>query len=179
MASTIGSVLTVVVLAVSASAQVPKGNVFIGYSYLSADTGLGRQSVNGWNASLEGKVLPFIGLVGDFSGHYGGSQCTASIPPVCGKIPGTLNTFLFGLRISASAAGVRPFAHAMFGASHERTRGSVVASDTAFATAIGGGLDFRLAPVLGWRVQGDYLQTRFFNSTQNNVRLSTGLVLRF
>jgi len=68
MASTIGSVLTVVVLAVSASAQVPKGNVFIGYSYLSADTGLGRQSVNGWNASLEGKVLPFIGVVGDSAG---------------------------------------------------------------------------------------------------------------
>jgi hypothetical protein len=40
-------------------------------------------------------------------------------------------------------------------------------------------LDFRLAPVLGWRLQGDYLQTRLFNSTQNNVRLSTGLVLRF
>lgn len=179
MRSRIGPVLTAVLLAISSDAQMPKGNAFIGYSYLNADTGLGRQSVNGWNASLEGKIFPFVGLVGDFSGHYGGSQCTASMPPACSKIPGTVNTFLFGLRVSASAVGVRPFVHALFGGVHEKTGGSVIASDTAFATAIGGGLDFRLAPVLGWRVQGDYLQTRLFNNTQNNVRLSTGVVLRF
>lgn len=179
MGSKIGPALTVVILALSSAAQVPKGNAFIGYSYLNADTEVGHQSVNGWNASVEGKVFPFVGVVGDFSGYYGGSQCTASIPPVCSKTPGTVSTFLLGLRISASASGVRPFIHAMFGSAHEKTGGIVTTSDTSFATALGGGLDFRLAPVLGWRVQGDYLQTRLFNSTQNNVRLSTGLVLRF
>jgi hypothetical protein len=28
-------------------------------------------------------------------------------------------------------------------------------------------------------VQGDMLQTRFFSNTQNNFRLSTGIVLHF
>ena len=56
---------------------------------------------------------------------------------------------------------------------------ALVPKGNAFGTAVGGGLDFRLAPVLGWRVQGDYLQTHLFHNTQNNVRLSTGLVLRF
>ena len=51
--------------------------------------------------------------------------------------------------------------------------------DSPFSTAIGGGLDYRLIKGLGWRVQGDYLQTRFFNSTQSNFRFSTGLALHF
>jgi len=28
-------------------------------------------------------------------------------------------------------------------------------------------------------VQGDFLQTRFFSNTQNNVRISTGIVIHF
>jgi predicted membrane protein len=32
---------------------------------------------------------------------------------------------------------------------------------------------------IGWRVQADMLQTRFFSSTQNNFRLSPGIVLHF
>lgn len=181
MASRIGVVLLILTCSVAAYAQAPGGNVFVGYSYLNMDSNpLGRQSVNGWNASLEGKVLPFVGVVADVSGYYGGSQvCTASVPQFCSTIPGNVSSFLFGPRISASAAGVRPFVHALFGAAHERTGGFGSVSDTSFATALGGGVDFRLAPFLGWRVQGDYLQTRLFSSTQNNVRLSTGLVFRF
>ena len=53
------------------------------------------------------------------------------------------------------------------------------ASDTAFATALGGGLDYHLVPLVSWRLQGDYLQTRFFGNTQNNGRFSTGIVLNF
>jgi len=62
-------------------AQIPSGNVFVGYSYMSADlVSNGRANLNGWNGSVEGKVLPFIGLVADFSGHYGSAPaaCPAS-----------------------------------------------------------------------------------------------------
>ena len=52
-------------------------------------------------------------------------------------------------------------------------------SDTSLGTALGGGVDFRLAQTIGWRVQSDYLQTRFFGSVQNNFRFSTGVVVRF
>jgi len=38
-------------------------------------------------------------------------------------------------------------------------------SDTSFATAIGGGVDYRLFRAVAWRFQGDYLQTRFFDTT--------------
>jgi hypothetical protein len=43
----------------------------------------------------------------------------------------------------------------------------------------GGGLDYTLLPRLARRVQGDYVQARFFNATQNNVRISTGIAVRF
>jgi hypothetical protein len=56
---------------------------------------------------------------------------------------------------------------------------NLAGSDTNFTTAIGGGLDYRIIRPVAWRFQGDYVQTRFFSATQNNVRVSTGIVLRF
>ena len=52
-------------------------------------------------------------------------------------------------------------------------------SDTSLATAIGGGLDYKLIKGIAWRVQGDELHTRFFGGGQNNFRFSTGIVFRF
>ena len=46
-------------------------------------------------------------------------------------------------------------------------------------SALGGGVDFRLAKTIGWRVPSDFLQTPFFGSAQNNFRVSTGVVVRF
>src|SRR5258708_21580434 len=78
----IGLVVFILVLfAGLASAQIPtSGNVFFGYSYYNTDLStLDRANANGWEASLEGKVVPWVGLVADFSGHYGsqnfGSPC--------------------------------------------------------------------------------------------------------
>ena len=39
-------------------------------------------------------------------------------------------------------------------------------SDTSFATAIGGGLDYHLVRPVAWRLEGDYVQTRFFSTTR-------------
>jgi hypothetical protein len=165
-------------------AQVPRGNIFIGYSYLSADTNTSsRPNVHGWNGSIEGRVLPFVGVVADFSRHYATQlTCAATPPATCPAVlNGRLDSYVFGPQVSASVGGVRPFAHALFGAAHTNANGTSGASlsDTSFATALGGGADFRLAPFLGWRMQADFLLTRFLRSTQNNVRVSTGIVLRF
>jgi len=163
-----------------AVAQIPKGNAFLGYSYASADLNRNnRSNLNGWEASLEGKVLPFVGIVADFSGHYGTNNFPSSSTTVF-NVDGREYNFLFGPRVSAPAGRFRPFAHALFGAGHVSASGQgYSASDTSFSTALGGGLDYRLIPGLAWRFQGDYLQTRFFGNTQNNGRFSTGIVLNF
>jgi hypothetical protein len=64
-----------------------------------------------------------------------------------------------------------------FGAGHVSANG--FASDTSFATALGGGLGYRILRALAWRFQGDYVSTHWFGVDQNNVGFSTGVVIRF
>jgi len=40
-------------------------------------------------------------------------------------------------------------------------------------------LDYKFLTILAWRFQGDYIHTDLFDSPQNNLRLSTGIVLHF
>jgi hypothetical protein len=153
----------VLLLTLSASAQVPtSGNIFFGYSYNRVNFGGSSSNFNGWNGSLEGKVLPWVGIVADVSGQYGSGDSVHSV--------------VFGPRVSVSIGKIRPFAHAMFGVSHFSANSS---SDTSFADALGGGVDYRLFHVLGWRFQLDALQTRFFGGSQDDFRFSTGIVLHF
>lgn len=198
-------ILTIAVLVClvtsAAMAQLPGGNIFFGYSYDHASVATpaplrdvggvvasGSTGLNGWNGSVEMKFLPLIGIVGDFSGHYGSQTVT----DVCGFIGGCVNVrenmdstvyhFLVGPQLSFTVGRVRPFAHALLGAGHlseSATARPFSATDTAFAYAIGGGIDYRLLGPLRWRVQGDLLRDQFFGPTQNNFRFSTGPVLHF
>jgi hypothetical protein len=173
----------VVSLATLASAQVPSGNVFFGYSFYNTDlSSIDRANTNGWEASVEGKVVPFLGIVADFDSHYGSQNfpafCSSGSADCTVNADVTEHNYLFGPRASFSVAKFRPFAEALFGAAHVDVNNGV-GSDTSFATAIGGGIDYKIIKPVAWRLQGDYLQTRFFGTTQNNVRISTGIVLRF
>lgn len=170
-----------------AGAQVPtSGNVFFGYSYYNTDlSSIDRANTDGWEASVEGKVVPFLGFVADVDSHYGSQNfpiCPV-VPPGGGGPCGSFNAsvtehnYLFGPRVSFSVGRFRPFVEGLFGGAHVNANGG--GSDTSFATALGGGLDYKIIRPLAWRFQGDYVQTRFFGTTQSNVRLSTGIVFRF
>ncbi len=107
----------------AASSQVPSGNVFFGYSYYNADlSSLGRSSLNGWNGSVEGKVLPWVGIVADIGGHYGseGVPIACTGPGPCPHVSVSVHeyNFLFGPRVSVSVGKIRPFAEALFGGGH-------------------------------------------------------------
>lgn len=172
-----------------AAAQVPGGNLFLGYSYTGANLSSNqRTGLNGWNGSLEGKVFPFIGMVADVSAQYGTQDnapvayCTAVIGQTCNGtgLNTNLHNYLFGPRISVPLGRFRPFAEALFGISQiSQHAGPFSGHDTSFSTGLGGGIDYRVFMLLGWRVEVDMLQTRFFGGTQNNLRVSTGPVLRF
>ena len=172
-------------LAVAASAQVPtSGNIFFGYSYYHTNlSGIDSANTNGFEGSLEGKVFPFLGIVADFDGHYGSQNFPAACPvglPNCNasfNVNVAEHNVLFGPRVSASVGRFRPFAEAMFGVGH--VNAGDFGSDTSFATAVGGGLDYRVLRILAWRFEGDYVRTSFFHTDQNNLRLSTGIVFRF
>lgn len=169
-------------------AQVPtSGNIFLGYSYENTNwsglnSGLSRPNLNGWQASLEGKVFPHIGIVADFAGHYGSQSLTETTPsgPIRVNITGHEWELLFGPRLSFPVGNLTPFAEAMFGLAHIHNGGTFPGpTNTSFATAFGGGVDYRLIKFLALRFEVDYLQTRFYSTTQNNLRLSPGVAFRF
>jgi opacity protein-like surface antigen len=84
---------------------------------------------------------------------------------------------------------VTPFAEVLFGAAHAGGGVFTTNSQNAFAMTVGGGVDYRFSRRLSIRpLKVDYLLTRFnefntFNAlstqTQNNLRVSTGIVFRF
>jgi len=170
----------------SAQETTPSVEVFGGYSYANAGNpsfGSQRVNLNGWNSSLAVNFNRTFGIVGDFSGHYGSSGSSIAITCVIGgncsnafNLTTKTHTFLFGPQISFRADRATPFVHALLGGAHTDLSSN---SSTGFATALGGGLDYTINHRLAWRVQADYLQTRFFSTSQDDVRLSTGLVFRF
>jgi hypothetical protein len=171
-----------------ANAQAPtSGNIFVGYSFENASStafntaDLHRPNLQGWEATLEGKVFPIMGIVADFSGHYGSSSFTVLPPeggPFTATVTGHEEEVMFGPRFSFPVGKLRPFAEVEVGVGHINTSNGF-GSDTTFATALGGGFDYRIFRPLAWRFQGDYVSTRFFGATQNDIRFSTGIVFRF
>jgi opacity protein-like surface antigen len=169
--------------------QIPSGNVYIGYAHTSTNLAPGQGTgLNGWNGSLEAKIFPFLGIVGDLSGFYGSQGlpvvCPVSILPTCPPQSSSANiseyNYLFGPRVSFRFRKFRPFVHALIGVSHVRASATGVSnSDTSFGDALGGGLDYRLISLVSWRLQFDALQTRFFSSSQSNLRFSTGIAVHF
>ena len=173
----------VLLLAMPVFAQgqdAPKAELFGGYSYLRADDANDGLDIHGWNASFAANLNKWVGLAADFSGHYGDATL----------VPGTkadLNMHIFTVGPRFSYRGndrVTPFAHVLVGAarvdsSYLSRLGKIKNSDSTFALVLGGGLDINANKNLAFRLfQADYVMTRFDGETQNNFRISTGLVLK-
>ena len=175
--------IAVFVIAATASAQIPtSGNIFVGYSVSQANSFGHNVLLNGWEGSLEAKFLPWIGIVGDFSAGYGSDYTappiTCAIGIICRYRGSDVRryTYLVGPRVSIPIGRFTPFANALFGAAHESDRGQ---TDTSFATAIGGGLDYRLIKGVALRLQADDLRSNLFGVRENHFRFSTGIDIRF
>jgi hypothetical protein len=166
MVRTIGLLLGILFLAtLPAAAQYEKVEVFGGYTYMRFRPGTDL-NLNGWEASAQYKFRDWIGGVADFDGHYGSPR----------GIGTSLYTYMFGPQVSLPRR-VSPFAHVLLGGAHFSAAGF---GDSAFAMAIGGGIDAEIKQGISWRIiQGDYLMTRFGSETQNNGRISTGVVFHF
>lgn len=168
----------------SAAAQGnSSGDVFAGYSYVRAHpatSGAPSFNLNGGSGSLAWTPGP-LGLVGDFGGYHVSKIGSASVDA-------NLFTYLFGPRLTLNrGGGLSPFAQALFGGAHisNATLGGSGTSANTFAAALGAGLDWNASRHFGIRLgQADYLLTRFEEGpnnrkTQNNLRISAGIVFRF
>lgn len=189
--------------------EAPQIEVFAGYSYLRAHDSLSEGlNQNGWDLSVAANFARSFGLVADFSNHYGTNPRVFSPIGTVGK--GV--TFLFGPQYSyRKVPRLTPFVHALFGGMEANklvpatvavqfpgggtglvqvpgcTTGPLFCyqSVTAFATALGGGLDLKATPHVWLRAfQVEYFRANLTHAngtaaTQNDLRVSTGIVLRF
>jgi len=182
-----------------ASAQDDKVEVFGGYSYLRFNPGNGASAANfnGGSGSIAYNVLPWVGVVADIGGYHWGGSAREDLSG------STAVSYLFGPKVSYHVGPIVPFVHALFGGVHGSISGttcessdsrvhpegctteSETLSDNVFGMALGGGVDWNVTHHLGVRlVQAEYVMTNFNanfagNTSQNNVRVSAGVTVRF
>ena len=176
--------------------ETPNAELFGGYSFIYKE---GGDTLHGWHFAVNGNVNKWFGLVADFSGHYDSSSSRFRINNPGSPIFSTefksdekIHTVMVGPRYSyRDKERITPFAHTLFGIARIDENTESIINDiefisdshnrTAFAAALGAGLDVKLNNNLALRVvQADYLVSRLgFFSQENNLRVSFGLVFRF
>ncbi len=169
---------------ISARAQEnSKVDIFAGYSYVRnnpSTAGVNSFNLNGGSANISYNATKWLSGVADFGGYTNGNILKSGAS-------GTLSTYLFGPRVNfRNSSRFTPFAQALFGVARaDASIGGGTLTSNAFASAFGGGLDVSVSHHLAVRpLQLDYLLTRFNEAsrnaqTQNNLRVSTGVVFRF
>lgn len=168
---TLCSVCLVLITLVPAMAQeVPKAEVFGGYSWAEGN-------FHGWNTSVTGNVTKRLGIVADFSGHYGSELGLV-------RVNQHAHSFLFGPRLAFRGKKLTPFIYGLFGTT--RFAESAVingqrlsAVSTGFSLAVGGGLDVKVNDRIAIRAfQLDYFRPIVNDEPNNRGRLAFGVVLR-
>ena len=180
----------------------PKAELFLGYSYVQAVPKLAAGNrvvwLNGGSASIAYNLNRHLGIVADigdytnseirFQGAYGS---TVDVNDADGGVL----SYLFGPRYSFRQHDrFTPFAQVLFGGAHASEvvltpctfSCTLLPAQNTFALTAGGGLDVRVHRHFAVRViQAEYMMTRFQNystggsASQNDMRLSSGLVYRF
>ena len=181
---------------------VPRVELFVGYSYLRAvpELAAGNRLVwlNGGSTSIAFNFNRYLGMVADF-GAYTNSEMrfngayTSTVDVNNSNVAAI--SYLFGPRLSFRKYDrITPFAQVLFGGVHANEillanctfSCTLLPSQSSFALTAGGGLDVRVHRHIAIRViQAEYLMTRFSSyttgasGTQNDMRLSAGIVFRF
>ena len=166
---------------------------YVGYAYERADNnaatldkngraafngatvlfGSEKQNFNGFNAEFNQNITRHIGIVTSFTGTFNnngfvdtktGRQFDARVQRY---------DLMIGPRYNWRLSGITPFVHGMAGVTHLRANFDDPLSprkraDTAFAMALGGGLDVRV-------IQVDYMPTWFNSERQDNIRVGAGV----
>lgn len=204
------------------SAQTPpddykKAEFFVGYSKGAVDGDTrrfltttddrpdsGSQTFHGFEVSGTYNVSRYIGIKGDFSGHYesgnfsfpDGDLLPMPRPTVAGSARNSLYNVLAGVQFkdNASTSRFKPFAHVLVGIGQARTDINASCSpaincsnivvpqsdrERGFAGAFGGGLDIRLNERFDLRAgQLDYNPVILDSGTLHNFRLGIGIVIK-
>jgi opacity protein-like surface antigen len=145
-----------------------------------------RQGFHGVEAFVKGNVSRYVGLKGSYSFNRKSFDIDGGTAATTFDVDADLHQLLGGAEIKDNAVDTKakPFAHFLAGVAHARadvsnSTLSFTESDTGFAAAIGGGIDFKLSDRVDLRaVQFDYNPIRANGETSHNFRIGIGLIFR-
>src|SRR5579872_1829148 len=162
---------------------VPRFEIAGMFDYVNFHPGGGFQSFSnyGGSGSFTWNPSRWVGLTEELGGlSYERNVNGASLD-------GGITTFFLGPRLNLRKFDYFiPFAEFLLGGAHVGPPMTGADSQSAFALLAGGGVDVALTRNIAWRfAEIDYLMTNFSgpsvggNARQDNLRLGTGIVLRF
>ena len=182
---------------------------FIGYAHERANNGADRLDVrgrainpngstrrvdliseripyNGVTTELVANVTPHVGLVTNFAATFANTDFVDALSGQRFRARVSRYTLLFGPRYNwRNSSPFLPYAHALFGVAryqakfHDNDFTCPDTSDTAFAMALGGGLDIRAGDHVDVRAaQVDYLPVFFSHKREDGLRFSAGIKIK-
>src|SRR5215469_13832325 len=147
-----------------------KAEIFGGYQFTRFDGGV---NANGWDSTVTGNLNHWFGVAADFSGAYK-TQNGVSFHNY---------TYTFGPVLSLrSNDKFTPFAHFLVGGFHGAASfNGLSGTGNGLAMMFGGGVDVSASQHLAFRAfQFDWLSLHSNGtSDNNNMRISTGVLLRY
>jgi hypothetical protein len=164
--------------------STPAFEVGLNYSWLHVNSANYdyQRTGNGGSGTFEYNLNRLVGFVGDF-GAYANTRAGINDKAL---------TYLFGPRFNWRHSRLNPYVQFLFGGAYAWSGpGNNSTTQNAFATAAGGGLDYRLTNRLAIKpIQVEYVTTQFdsarlggstrgFGGHQNDIRYSAGVVFRF
>lgn len=167
--------------------EMPKVEVFGGYSALFADIkDYDRDAeLDGWNASVAYNLHPNFGIKADFGGHYNKKQDVGSGQ----TINSTHISYLFGPQLTHRGNRFSFYAHALIGGvrnsysnlSEDGFIDSTTETKNGFGAAIGGGIDLNLNKKIAIRlIQLDSIWGRYkgeyYARESDSYRYSRGAI---
>lgn len=196
------TLLLVLGCAVIVAQEVPKADLFFGYSFVRANSArsIPAFTMNGGLGTFGYNFNNHIGLEAEIGGYHNGNINGIMFDT-------TIMPYLFGPRFSyGRSKKFDPYVHFLFGATHLTTSVPVTLTPTPtstatetttrlkaaqdnFTMAIGGGIDLKLNKAVTLRpIQFDYFMTRLEdfgqlgpsqNRNQHNLRYAAGLMFTF
>jgi len=182
---------------------------FVGYAHERANNGADRLDVrgrainpngstrrvdfiseripyNGVTTELVANVTPHVGLVTNFAATFANTDFVDALSGQRFRARVSRYTLLFGPRYNwRNSSPFLPYAHALFGVAryqakfHDNDFTCPDTSDTAFAMALGGGLDIRAGNHVDVRAaQVDYLPVFFSHKREDGLRFSAGIKIK-
>ena len=182
---------------------------FIGYAHERANNGADRLDVrgravnpsgstrrvdfvsdripyNGISTEVVANVTPHIGLVTNFAATFANTDFLDTLNGQSFHARVSRYTLLFGPRYNfRNSSPFIPYAHALFGLTRYQAKfrnndfTCPDTSETAFAMALGGGLDIRASKHIDIRAaQVDYLPVFFSHKREDGLRFSAGVKIK-